>query len=276
MLMVMKKTLPVLLAMISLICGIGCAKVDSPVSRSPFNSKLKGDEVSASLDLDFSWSELQEGVARGEQSKLKDGWRHRVIVYRFDPAVASFHLENAQEGKTIRAWRDDLPRASFIINGVYFNEDATPTGSLRIDGIEQSSSTFDEDKSGVFEFDGDPSILDTSGNPALVTSASVSAQSYPFLIKNGTASVAKDSGQLARRSFIGTDMDGLVYLGAYTDGEISLYDLSRLLETLPVDWKYVLNLDGGTSTTFYSGLLPLPEIEDGYSAVPNVIWVEMK
>src|SRR5512133_3449689 len=219
----------------SLLVGAGCVNVNSFAPRSESISDIQNSTSTSEgspmrQDGAFAWKILQKGIERGEQSTMSDGWSKRLVMYRFDPSVVTFRLVNAERAKSIRAWRDDFPQALYIMNGVYFNEDATPTGSLRIDGIEYSTSKFDADKSGVFEFDGAPSILDTTNAPILIDAASSSAQSYPFLIKTGALSIETDSGQLARRSFIGTDADGFVSLGAYPDAEISLYYLGEALK----------------------------------------------
>jgi hypothetical protein len=263
----------------TLLIGAGCVDIRSFISRSVPITNVQNDvststEPTIKQENPFAWKFLQKGIERGEQSTIRDGWSKRLIVYRFDPSIVSFRLVNAEKNKSIRAWRDDIPQALFIINGVYFNEDATPTGSLRINGVEYSKSKFDADKSGIFEFDGVPSIVETTNTPELMTAASSSAQSYPFLITSGVSSIEKDSEQLARRSFIGTDKNGFVYLGVYPDSEISLFELSRSLIALPIEWNHVLNLDGGTSTSFFSRISGSLEIEDGFSAIPNVIVAE--
>jgi exopolysaccharide biosynthesis protein len=273
----MKRSISCILLGTSLFLGAGCTSLNSsfPVYPEERDASVTSTaEPSAKQEKVFTWTSLQEGIARGEQTMVQDGWNIRLIVYRFDPKIVSFHLANADQAKSIRAWRDDLSNALFIINGVYFMEDGTPSGSLRIDGVDISSSAYDADKSGMFEFDGSPSIIDTALTPNLIGSATTSAQSYPFLIKDGDPFIKTDSGQTARRSFIGTDDDGFVYLGAYPDGDISLFELSKLLAKLPIEWKHVLNLDGGPSTSFFSRISSAPEIEDGYSAIPNVIFVE--
>lgn len=265
-----------------LIIGAGCGRsVPTPIDAVS-NAKQIIDRASSTLnslpgkDHPFEWKAIRMGVSRGEELRVADGWAERLIVYRFDPNVFSFKLVQSDSQKTIRAWRDEVEQALFVINGVYFHNDGSPVGSLRIDGRELSKSHFDADKSGIFELDGAPSIVDTSKNERAISASQTSAQSYPFLVKEGIASVAEDSHQLARRSFIGMDQDGYTYLGVFPDGEISLFDLSRRLQGLPIKWHHVLNLDGGPSTSFVSKFEGSEEVEDGFSTIPNVITVEIK
>ncbi|MCW1892210.1 MAG: epoxyqueuosine reductase QueH [Candidatus Uhrbacteria bacterium] len=255
--------------------GVGCSRQNAttPIIGSilpnPFTATSTRSEASES----FAWKPVAEGADRATLVIPQGDWKSTLIVYRFDPLKYRFQFANSQTPKSIRAWRDDLSSVRFIINGVYFHEDGTPSGALRINGADISSRAFDADKSGLIVLDGAPKIVDTSADPDISGSTSSSAQSYPFLIKDGVASVKEDSGLLARRSFIGTDKDGLVYLGVYTDGEQSLYDFSKTLEKLPITWKYALNLDGGPSTSFVSKFSGAEDIEDGYGSIPNVIAV---
>lgn len=279
----MSRHISVILAASSLLLlGSGCGKIASAPVDALSNATNIVKQASSTLDAisekdrPFAWKDVSMGIKRGEQTMYRDGWKERTIIYRFDPLHYSFNLVSSEKKKTIRAWRDDLPEALLVMNGVYFHDDGTPVGSLRINGKELSKTKFDADKSGIFEFDGSPSIIDTASTASLIQSFSVSAQSYPFLIKNGDSSVATDSQMLARRSFIGIDNDGFMYLGAFPDGEISLFEMSKQLKALPIQWKHVLNLDGGPSTSFLSRIKGSEEIEDGYSAIPNVITVQAK
>lgn len=272
--LLMKRHL-LILCIVPLLIGAGCSSSVIPQQRavdiiSSAKKTVQGE------NRPFEWKSLQNGIDRGESVTMRDGWKERLVVFRFDPNFVNFRLVNLDQLKTIRAWRDELPSALFIMNGVYFHTDGTPVGSLRIDGKEWSKTEFDADRSGVFEFDSVPSIIDTEKDSKLVRASKTSAQSYPFLIKDGIASVSVDSHLLARRSFIGIDQDEKVYLGVFPDGEISLFEFSKLLKELPIQWKDVLNLDGGPSTSYFSRISGSDEIEDGYSAVPNVIAVEGK
>lgn len=265
---------------LTLIVGGGCFQPSAgmiPQQRAVnIISEAKKTVSEQQQDRAFAWRSLQSGIARGEQITYQDGWKTRLVIYRFDPKLFRFRLVNSKQAKTIRAWRDELSNASFIINGVYFHDDDTPVGSLRIDGKELSKTEFDGNESGMFEFDGDPSVVKTVKDSPFIHQFSSSAQSYPFLVKDGVAAVLKDSNMSARRSFIGMDQKGFMYLGAFPDGDISLYELSQVLSKLPVEWKNVLNLDGGSSTSYFSRISESEEIEDGYAAIPNVIVVESR
>lgn len=268
------KRLVVFAAML-ILAGAGCSAFGpSPERASEIISNAK--KVVEGEDRAFEWKTVRHGVDRGESVKMEDGWKKRLVIYRFDPAIANFGLVRAETAKTIRAWRDEIPDADFMINGVYFQEDGSPAGSLRIGGKEYSKTFFDSGKSGIFEFDGAPSLVDSSEDPEIIHAHLTSAQTYPFLIKKGETAVASDSGMLARRSFIGSDTSGKIYLGAYPDAEISLYALGSELKSLPVEWDAVLNLDGGPSTSYVSMLEGGSEVEDGYSAIPNIIVVRIK
>lgn len=255
--------------------GAGCVRRE-PATSTPIGSALPSSFVSPENAPSMEWKTIGDGVDRGEQKILQGDWTARLILYRFDQSKYRFSIRNSETAKTVASWKAELADALCVINGVYFHEDNSPSGLLRIDGTDRSSRRFDADKSGLILFGDDLDIQDTAKQEFLIDSSQNSAQSYPFLINNGFSSVTEDSEKLGRRSFIGTDEDGRAYIGVFTDGEISLFKISRLLFSLPITWKNVLNLDGGASTSLACRVSDLQEVEPGYSKVPNVIVVEKK
>ncbi|MFA5129876.1 MAG: phosphodiester glycosidase family protein [Patescibacteria group bacterium] len=277
----MKRIATPLLIVTVLFMGWGCVRggATQPVvsSRSSLLAPRSSSTTTAEAAIPFTWSSIGDGAERGEKTIPNGEYTAHLIAYRFDPKKYDFHFAQTDQPKLVSAWMQENSTASFIINGVYFQEDHSPAGMLRIDNTNVGSRSFDAKKSGLIIFGSDGNrIMDTSVNNVKDPKASNEAQSYPFLIKNGSPAIQDDSGLVARRSFIGIDIDGKIIFGAYVGGEISLSSLSQLLATLPVTWTNAINLDGGASTGFSANISGYQELEDSYVDIPNVIEVEKR
>lgn len=168
-----------------------------------------------------------------------------IILYRMPVSTVSLRFAHSSSvPRSVREWSNDIADELAVINGVYFNEDFAPTGLLISEGRKVSGRRFDPKRSGLLVLAPHFDIRDRLDLKGVVEAA----QSYPFLIKNGKTAVEKDSGQLARRSFIGLDNESRLYLGIAAGRPISLYELGRHLAGLDIKWQSVLNLDGGPST----------------------------
>ena len=94
--------------------------------------------------------------------------------------------------------------------------------------------------------------------------------------------VARDDAEavlclkLARRTFIGTDEAGQVYVGVVWKDDVSLFELMQILQELDVNWYDVINLDGGPSTGIAVETGSFVEILDSAGPVPNVIVIQPK
>lgn len=140
-----------------------------------------------------------------------------------------------------------------LVNAAYFNEDKTPSGYLIVNGETIGKEIFDQDKSGLLLIQDDKlSIRDLATEPlAEDETFDFALQSYPFLIKNHQEAIKEDSGQKARRSAIGTDKDGNVYVLISDSPNLSLYEFMNILYDSGIDFENVLNLDGGPSSGLY-------------------------
>jgi len=96
-------------------------------------------------------------------------------------------------------------------------------------------------------------------------------QSYPYLIKNSQPVLQEDTGKTARRSAIGTDAQGNIYLVIADTSHLTLYELMNQLVKTEIPFTDVLNLDGGTSTGIAVSEGSYHEIKDSLVRVPGVI-----
>ena len=243
----------------------------SSLRPSPTTSSTRTGSGSASA----TWVKVDEGAERA-QFTFAEATSSDIILYRFEPAYYRLRFAHHLPPLTVAAWASELPEARLLVNGVYFHEDNFPSGILITSGTRIGARQFDKDKSGVILLDGKPALLKSGLDPKAMNVWHEAAQSFPFLIWNGAAAVTTDTQKLARRTMIGTDKEGRVYLGVLPFSSLSLYGLSHALMTLPIRWQSVLNLDGGPSTGLMSRLGGYSEMINSYGAVPNVLVVERR
>jgi uncharacterized protein YigE (DUF2233 family) len=259
---------------IFLLVGAGCASSKPNATTEPFDQPA---------DLSI-WNEVRPGmdfIAKAVSST--EPAPQSISLYRIDPTHYSFRFAENRKGYSIAAWAEREPEAVLIANGVYFLEDHSPAGLFITDGKQTSDRQFDWDRSAFITLSPIPEIFDTAKSNLNLASYREAAQTYPFLIKNGRPAIKEDSGLKARRTFLGIDVEGQVYLGILSGSSessyLSLYEFQQQLFSLPVSWRHVVNLDGGPSTGL---LFRRSDKEDDVrliqsrTAIPNIILVEPK
>jgi len=236
-------------------------------------------------ELSVAPAALDEAPQESEAS-LPDGLLAHRLAYQFDERTGSvvvYALTN--DAFATRVFYDAAPRFvsawgggadRVVINGGFFHEDYSPSGFLIAEGERIGVRQFDEARSGVVVVrDGTVSIEERV--PAFSDSADAddgAIQSFPFLVRAGHAAVSEDSGLLSRRSAIGTDANGTVYLIFAQRGNISLYELAQTLAASEFPFDTVLNLDGGPSSGLYVQVDEYADVQDSLSGVPSVLVFE--
>lgn len=250
----------VLLTSVFVLAGFGCGPLKVSYVKDP-------TRVTPNTDC---WTSVGDSVERCAY-QYGDRSYENIILYRFSPAQYSFSLAFAPEGHTLAEWADAQPDASGFINAAYFHEDLLPSGWFMTNGERIGDRAFDWDKTGLIDLTDRVNILDTS-TTAIDTSRLQNAfQSYPFLLKNGVPAITEDSERSARRSVLGLDTEGNVYVGIVNVTEMSLYTLAHTLADLPVAWTSVMNLDGGPSSGLTVRLPTWTERMNSLSPVSSVI-----
>lgn len=217
------------------------------------------------------WQNLDDAVSQRVIEYKQDDITKRIHLYRLNPADFDITLANSDR-KRLSDWAKELD-ASIVINGAYFNEDYSPSGYLKINNQRIGELIFDQSKSGLIQVNnGEFTIRDLAVDP-LQTGEELDfgLQSFPFLIKNSKAAIKEDSGKTARRTALGFDNDGLVYIIIADLVHISLYDLMNKLLDTKIDFTYVLNLDGGPSSGISIDLEGYDNTKDSVVKVPSVI-----
>lgn len=250
-----------------LFLGVGCVVKPPKKATVPSNIPL---ERPTSRRV---WQDVADGAARFSYDVNATT---TAVLYRFSPDRFEIGLAAENQPKRVSAWRDDLSDARLIVNGSYFDADGSPSGYLAIDGRRIGKRAFDLDKSGFVRVGTPFDILDTSRVPVDLNATREGFQSYPFFFIDGHPAIKRDSGFQARRTFIGTDKDGMIYVGVIADGEISLYATMQALASTGVRWNNVLNLDGGPSTGLATRFEEANETMDSFTPVPNVLVVREK
>ncbi len=217
------------------------------------------------------WEEVGEGLQRMEFVSEDDV---NVLLYAFNPEAFTFRVENSLDPERVKAWAGKIHGEQLTINGFYFLEDNTPAGLLITDGEAIQQQEFDFDKSGIIRLDPDFDIVDTGLETFSTRGVIEAGQSYPFLFKEGESAVKEDSGLAARRTFIGTDEAGQVYVGVVWRDDVSLFELVTVLKEIDISWYDVMNLDGGPSTGLVVETEGFVEALDSAAPVPNVIVIQ--
>lgn len=197
-----------------------------------------------------------------------------MYLLKIDQKKFKFSIKNEpQNPKTVSGWKEENKNAIAIINAAYFNEDFSPTGFIIENGIEESTSTFDYNRSGMITLSPNVDIIDTSTSNSFVEKNTTDAlQSFPFLIKNNKSAISEDSGKTARRSFIAKDINQNIYIGIIPEYFVTLKETSSFLLQTNIEWESAINLDGGTST----GLASPNKVFNSYVSIPSVIMISEK
>jgi hypothetical protein len=193
-----------------------------------------------------------------------------MMLYRFAPNDFSWSLVVKPAPQRIAAWAESDPSAVVLVNGVYFHEDFSPSGWMKQHGSVIGTREFDWERSAAVTLNPVFSI-GTASSSADLRDAQDAFQTYPFLIRHGLPAVQEDSGLIARRTFMGLDTDGRVYVGIVPGGLLSLYALSQALGALSIAWQDVVNLDGGPSSGLSVQGAERTDVWNSDASVPNVI-----
>jgi uncharacterized protein YigE (DUF2233 family) len=221
-----------------------------------------------------SWKNIAAGIDRYECAAPTCGVD--LVMFRFAANSFAWRFENRSEPSTVEAWAASLPKAVFVANGVYFDENFQPTGLLKTAGAAVNARRYDLDKSGLLELSPAVAAIDTSAEKFDLEKMTEAGQNFPILIKSGQPVAAFKDERAARRTVFGTDQNGNVYVGAVAEDSVSFNDLAKLLAKTGVKWNNAINLDGGTSTGFSLHAGDYEESMNSIVQVPNVIVAERK
>jgi len=222
----------------------------------------KGQESFSDLPVDFRVLSYDFDDREGD-----------VLVFAFEPDQVNVSLAHKDNPLFVSSWAKDQGNA-LVINGGYFHDDFSPSGFLYVDGKRIGDRAFDKEVSGLIEVrpDRGVNIRDLAVDPlSLGEPLYTSIQSYPFLLKNGERAIREDSGKRARRTALGVDREGGVYVFIEQTSQLSLYELMVVIDESDIENLTVLNLDGGPSTGLSIKKDDQHALIDSYWAVPNIL-----
>ncbi|MFC1655987.1 phosphodiester glycosidase family protein [Patescibacteria group bacterium] len=221
-----------------------------------------------------SWYKVDDSLAFLDWEYQRDKETEVIKIFRLSPGDFNISMQySSANPKYVSEWDESIGGAELIINGAYFHEDYTPSGYLKIDYNRIGERIFDQNLSGLLEIENNILMIrDLSVNPLKSgEKLEFGLQSYPFLVKDSLRGFQEDSGKVARRTAVGTDKEGLIYIIIVDDHRITLYDLMVELIKTDIDFVHVLNLDGGTSTGISVKHGSYKEMHDSLVKVPNVV-----
>lgn len=202
------------------------------------------------------WKELATGV------EYRPGWvnlkpTQEVHLVRWDPSKARLkHLKPREKNRQMAREFLDQSGALAVFNGGYFDRQGQPLGLLYANGWIQKNAASGSAFGGM--------LTVTSGQPRLWPIFQLEEDTYqgllrapglqfilqcgPRLLADGQAVAGLEKDTFTRRTAIGYDDQGKLYLMAtalhYT---MSFAQLQTYLKT-QLKLKSALNLDGGSST----------------------------
>ena len=192
-------------------------------------------------------------------------------IYRVDQTQYQFNIANQEDPLHVVSWQEKLPNAAIGINAFFFEADFSPSGLLKIEGVDVGLSDFGLHESAMVAISDELRIVDTLNESLDLVETSSYGQSFPLLLRDGQSTISRDSGKKALRSFIGSN-EQYVYVGITEGYEPSLYVLANELESLKLDWKNVLNLDGGPSSGMFVNANEYHYTADSVGPIPSLIY----
>jgi len=219
------------------------------------------------------WYEVDDGLATMSIEYKTETVDGNIEIYRITPSHYKISLANdINEPHYLSGWADKLD-SEIVINGGYFHEDYTPSGYLKIDFQRIGERLFDQQRSGLLLIENNEVSIRDLAKDSLETGEKLEygLQSYPFFIKDSVRAITKDSGKTGRRTAVGIDHDGYFYIIIVDDFHITLYELMEALIGTDIDFKYVLNLDGGPSSGIIVRGNRINVERDSIVRVPNVV-----
>jgi exopolysaccharide biosynthesis protein len=200
----------------------------------------------------------------------------RAILVRLDPAWITFRVHYSPAAPyTISGWREQLPGASIIVNGGFFDTDDYAVGMLVSDGqaYGQSYSGF----GGMFQVDtgGLARVRSLVTEPYQGEALSQAVQAFPMLVEAPGVRAPQDGGfdDNSRRTLIAQDSAGRIIIVVIPYQFITLNDLQTWLLASDLDVQIALGLDGGRSTGMVISTPGYSAVYASLDKVPDVIAV---
>jgi len=219
---------------------------------------------------DTGWFSKAPGLDRREIAAPipASGFAERVVLFRIEPRFFTFRVLYAPGAPRLVSEWDS--QARLVFNGGYFDEKDAALGLLVSDGKTFGRSY--EGYGGMFAAAGGaPVVRSLAAQPYQPGEPLEQAvQGFPMLIYPDGSAFAKEDNARARRTALGQDASGRLYLVVAPHAAFTLAELARWLHGSDLGLAMALNLDGGGSTGYDAG--PNDRV-DSQVPVPAVVAV---
>ncbi|MDP3970780.1 MAG: phosphodiester glycosidase family protein [bacterium] len=242
-------------------------------SQLDFDLTTSGDKAVSKTD-NFKykeWTQISEGVEFKQMQADAALGSELFSIVKFSPANNNLQIAvDTDNPLTVSEWRSKLG-ATVVINASFFDEEFNLTTQTIVEG-KVNGPLLSGKTAKASTTDGKRWIIAATQDMA-IKDYEYSIQSYPMLISNAVALVDDSSDDIAQRSVVAMDEDGLMYLIIAETGMVTLQDVDDLiLEDLDIPVTTALNLDGGTSTGI--SILGADIVYENSSAVvPSVLYL---
>jgi exopolysaccharide biosynthesis protein len=216
------------------------------VSLVILTSCFRDESQPPATTINNTWRTIATGL-EDRTLQIGDNAIAQLYIVRIDPTQYRFEVHyTPRTPYSIDEWRNLLPNAKLIVNANLFDADYNIVGLLIQNGTAYGWSY--TDRGGTFAIKNNiPYITHNIYQPFDSTGAQYAIQGFPMLVYNGVQAFDR-SGGASRRTAIGQDTQGRIYIMVTPIFGPSLSDLSRFLAESDLGLVNAFNLDGGRST----------------------------
>lgn len=199
-----------------------------------------------------------------------------IQVIKIDPAYFSLHLDYDVAGKTVSSWAKGSE--GVVLNAGFFKQENKPVGLLYIDGDRVDNHRIKPEGTGLLVIHQNSiDLIDLSSHEVPDEAQLQNAlQAYPMLISDSQIAVKESLQTQERRTAIGKDRQGNIYIFSVQYPHLGLYEFAKILHDSSLQLSEVLNLDGGGSTGVAINMPEYKRVIDSQTLIPTVLKVEEK
>lgn len=188
--------------------------------------------------------------------QTSEGQDNNLAILRIDPEQWVFKVFFNKEPKSVEEWQQSTG-AAVICNGGYFQENFLPAGRILANGGSvgplknkaMKAMFLAEPKKGLSQLP-KATIIDLKDpdSEEKISFYEQGIQSFPVLLDPRGQVRVNPSNFQDSRTVIAQDQSGMIYLMVTEKAYFTLFDLGNYLKALPLNLRFVLNLDGGSKT----------------------------
>jgi len=256
-----------------LVVSLACTATPPPLSPSPGPTAPPPPTPTATLS-DSGWRALSEGIETRSLTAYAGSGVERLTIARVDPQVVRFRvLYTPGSASPVSGWSTQTG-ASLVVNAGYFTEENRVTG-LTVSNGEVYGAAYG-DYAGLFSVthEGSAGVRWLREQPYVPgESLREAVMCFPVLVKPGGVMgfpADADDGRTSRRTVVAQDSAGRILFLVAEYGRFDLHHLAVWLAESDLEIDIAVNLDGGTSSGFWTP--GGPQI-DSITPVPAVIAV---